>query len=219
MGAVEVQTAVADEGDLLTVARMELVLLLATMPARTATQCHRRTDNQRDSHTRHHNKALAGMGGTEGRRCRVMVGLEVEVGLRDLREVRRTVEVLGADMGSLAILSRTDEEATVVVVVGTVVQGLRKGVMVVTVLRMGRVVVHMAVVAVVANTMELQEVEGVVVGSAVIYLCIFSLVLMDNEPLTNVGRNMGHNRIGICCRLSFTLVYITSMIRDVKHGT
>ena len=213
------QTAVADEGDLLTVARMELVLLLATMPARMATQCHRRTDNQRDSYTRHHNKALAGMGGTEGRRCRVMVGLEVEVGLRDLREVRRTVEVLGADMGSLAILSRTDEEATVVVVVGTVVQGLRKGVMVVTVLRMGRVVVHMAVVAVVANTMELQEVEGVVVGSAVIYLCIFSLVLMDNEPLTNVGRNMGHNRIGICCRLSFTLVYITSMIRDVKHGT
>ena len=217
MGAVGVQTAVADEGDLLTVARMELVLLLATMPTRMATQCHRRTDNQRDSHTRHHNKALAGMGGTEGRRCRVMVGLEVEVGLRDLREVRRTVEVLGADMGSLAILSRTDEEATVVVV-GTVVQGLRKGVMVVTVLRMGRVVVHMAVVAVVANTMELQEVEGVVVGSAVIYLCIFSLVLMDNEPLTNVGRNMKHNRIGIC-RLSFTLVYITSMIRDVKHGT
>ena len=219
MGAVGVQTAVADEGDLLTVARMELVLLLATMPARMATQCHRRTDNQRDSHTRHHNKALAGMGGTEGRRCRVMVGLEV--GLRGLREVRRTVEVLGADMGNLAILSRTDEEATVVVVVvvvGTVVQGLRKGVMVVTVLRMGRVVVHMAVVAVVANTMELQEVEGVVVGSAVIYLCIFSLVLMDNEPLTNVGRNMRHNRIGIC-RLSFTLVYITSMIRDVKHGT
>ena len=175
MGAVEVQIAVADEGDLLTVARMELVLLLATMPARTATQCHRRTDNQRDSHTRHHNKALAGMGGTEGRRCRVMVGLEV--GLRGLREVRRTVEVLGADMGNLAILSRTDEEATVVVVVvvvGTVVQGLRKGVMVVTVLRMGRVVVHMAVVAVVANTMELQEVEGVVVGSAVIYLSVYS---------------------------------------------
>ena len=172
MGAVEVQIAVADEGDLLTVARMELVLLLATMPTRMATQCHRRTDNQRDSHTRHHNKALAGMGGTEGRRCRVMVGLEV--GLRGLREVRRTVEVLGADMGNLAILSRTDEEATVVVVVGTVVQGLRKGVMVVTVLRMGRVVVHMAVVAVVANTMELQEVEGVVVGSAVIYLSVYS---------------------------------------------
>jgi len=180
---------VVDEEDLPIVVRMETVpvpaLAPATIPIRTGTRC-RRTDNQRDSHTRHHNKALAGMGGMGGRhrRHRIMVGLEV--GLRDPREVGRTVEVLEADMGSLAILSRTDGEgmvvaaaaaatvvAMVVAVAAVVVRGVLKAVMVSTVPRMGTVAVRTAVVA---HSMELQEVGDVVVGSAVIY----SLYILPN---------------------------------------
>jgi len=177
------QTAVLGEEDLPIVVPLEMVrvrvLAPATTPTRTGTRCHHRTDNRRDSHTRRHNKALGGMAGMGGRRrCRVMVDLEV--GLRDLREVVRTVVALEVDMGSLAILSRMGGEAMAVVVVmvvavAMVVQGPLRGVMVATVPQMGMVVVHTVVVA---HTMELQEVGDVVVGSAVIYFCIFSLILM-----------------------------------------
>ena len=186
-----------DEEDLAIVVRMETVPVPApaTMPTRTGTRCHR-TDSQRDSRTRHPNKALVGMGGMGGRRrCRVMVGLEV--GLRDPREVGRTVGVLEADMGSLTNLNRTDGEGMVVVVVVTmVVQGVLKGVMVSTVPRMGKVAVRMGVVA---HTMELREVGGVVVGSAVIYSCIFYLMLV-NATMNDAARDMVHR-----VQISFTV--------------
>lgn len=151
MGAVVERTAVADRP---IVVRTEMVLPVA-IPTRTDIHRHR-TDNQRDSHTHHHHKALAGMGGMEGRRrCRAMVS---------------TVEFLEADMGPL--LSRTGEEGMVVVVVAaaaaTVVQGLLQVVTEFTVPRMDTVVV--ATVGVVAHTMELPEVGGVVVGNSVIYI-------------------------------------------------
>lgn len=212
------QTAVLGEEDLAIVVPMEMVPVPvgpapATTPTRTDTRCHHRTDNQRDSHTRHHNKALADMAGMGGRRrCRVMVDLEV--GLRDLREVASTVGALEAGMGSLAIPSHMGGEGMVVVVmvvaVAMVVQGLLRGVMVATVPRMDTVVVHTVVVA---HTMELREVGDVVVGSAVIYLCIFSLILM----LMNYERV--HSRVQISCYRSPS-VYMnsTSLFLDVKHG-
>jgi len=198
-------TAGVDEEDLPIVARMEMVPAPAppaTMATRTGTRCHR-TDSQRDSHTRHPNKALVGMGGMGGRRrCRVMVGLEV--GLRDLREVGRTVGVLEADMGSLTILNRTDGEGivaavvvVVVVVVIMVVQGVLKGVMVFTVPRMDKVAVRTVVVA---HTMELQEVGDVVVGSVVTYSCIFSLMLVNVQTMNDVARDIVHR-----VQISFTV--------------
>ena len=182
-----------DEAALTIVVRMEtapaLALALEAIPTRTGTRCHR-TDNQRDSHTRHHSKALAGKGGMGGRHRhrRIMVGLGA--GLRGPHEVGRTAGVLEADMGSLAILSRTDGEGivvvaaaaatvvamVVVVVVAMVVPevlGVLKGVMVSTVPRMGTVAVPTAVVA---HSMEHQEVGGAAVGSAVIY----SLYILPN---------------------------------------
>lgn len=169
MGAVVEWIAVVRTEDLPIVVRTEVVL-----PAAMATDIHpHRTDNRRDRHTRHHNKALAGMSGMEGRRCKTIVDLGV--GLRVLRGVGPTAGVPEADMDPLATLSRTDGEGmAVAVVVAMVVQGPLQGVMVVTVPQMGTVAVHTAVVViagvVVAHTMELQEVGGVVVGNSVIYI-------------------------------------------------
>ena len=171
-------TVVVGEEALPIAARMEMVLFQAATPTRTDIHSHR-TDNRRGSRTRH-NKALAGMGGTEGRQCRTMVGLEV-VGLKELHGADRTVGVLEAGMGSLAILNRTDGEGMVVVAVAVVVvvvvaaaaaMGVR-GVTVATVRRMVTVAAHTAAAAtaelVVVLPMELQEVGGVVDGDTVIY--------------------------------------------------
>lgn len=186
VGAVGEGTATPDEEDLLA-AGMETVLVVpATMPTRTGTRCPRRTDHRGDSPTRRRrNMALADMGGTDGRRRRRTMVVGLGVGSRGLRGVGRTVGLLEVVMGSLAIpLSRTDEVGmaaaavvtvvvvvvTVVVVVGIVV----KEVMVATGPRAGTVAVDTAVVA---HTMELQEVGVAVGGSAVIYFCIFVLTL------------------------------------------
>ena len=143
------RTAADRDEDPPAVVRMEMVpALLLDMAPRTGTRCHHRMDHRRDNRIRHHHRALLSMGG-DGRRCRTIVGLEV--GLRDCHEVGRTAEALEADMVNLATPRRTDGEDIVVAAAAA---------MVVT------VAVHMALVV---HSMELQEVEGVVVGSTVIY--------------------------------------------------
>ena len=144
------RTAADRDEDPPAVVRMEMVsALLLDMAPRTGTRCHHRMDHRRDNRIRHHHRALLSMGG-DGRRCRTIVGLEV--GLRDRREVGRIAEALEADMDNLATPRRTDGEGMVAVAGAAVA-------MVVT------VAVHMALVV---HSMELQEVEGVVVGSTVV---------------------------------------------------
>ena len=167
------RTAADRDEDPPAVVRMEMVpALLLDMAPRTDTRCHHRTDHRRDNRIRRHHKALVGMDGTDGRRCRTIVGLEV--GLRDRHEVGRTAEALEAGMDSLATPRRTDGEGivAVVVVAAMVVQAPLMGLMVVT------AAVHTALVV---RSMELQEVEDVVVGSTIIYFCIFSLMFMDHD--------------------------------------
>ena len=156
-GAVVEWTAMVRREGLPTAVRTEVVLLPVAMPAQTDTH-HHHTDLLRDNHTGHHNRALVGMGGVGGRRRRAMVGL------KDLREVDRTVGALEADMGLLVILSHT-HGVDILVVVVMVAQGRLKEDMVVTAPRTGTVVVHTVATEVVGHTMELQQVGGVVVGN------------------------------------------------------
>lgn len=174
----EDRTAVVGEAGPPIVARTEtdlhLIILPAAIPTGTDTG-RRRTDRRggiRIRMRRHRNKALAGMDGTGGRR---RPRRKTMVGPRGLRHADHIAGVLEAVTGRLATLKHTDGEGTAVVT--TAVQVVVQGVTVGTAPLTDTAAVGTEVaVAEVSHTMVPREVEGVVVGDAVIYALYILIV-------------------------------------------